>query len=250
MPYVRDSFWRGRTWDTIEQMQAAAIGWCATPTGNRSHRALEGASPNPNPVDPRGRLGYVSALEAEYGDPMHLSLSDYFLWERGHELRHEYVSGVIYAMTGASATHNQLAVKLVTMLWPAANNAGCRVTQSDMALRIESVDSVYYPDVMVACEPLDDEYLETAPCLVIEILSPSTQGRDRTTKLGHYCTMPSLQVYLMVSSNPADPFVLEHRRAGDIWQHRLLRSDDEIRLACPPITFVVKDLYDGLPPKP
>ena len=45
MPYVRDSFWRGRTWDTIEQMQAAAIGWCATTAGNRSHRALEGASP-------------------------------------------------------------------------------------------------------------------------------------------------------------------------------------------------------------
>lgn len=45
MPYVRDSFWRGRTWDDVEHMQAGALGWCATVAGRRRHRSLDGAQP-------------------------------------------------------------------------------------------------------------------------------------------------------------------------------------------------------------
>ena len=188
----------------------------------------------------------MSALEAEYGEPMHLSLTDYLHWEHEQELRHEYVNGVVYAMTGASYAHNRIAMNLSRLLIPAADAAGCRTTQSDMALRVESVDCVYYPDVMVACEPLTDNFLETAPCLVIEILSPTTQGRDRTVKLGHYCTLDSLQVYLMISSDAAEPFVIEHRRAGDLWIHRELRANDVVHLSCPPISCRVIDLYVGL----
>ena len=45
MPYVRDSFWRGRVWATEAEMQAAAIVWCHQVAGRRQHRALEGAAP-------------------------------------------------------------------------------------------------------------------------------------------------------------------------------------------------------------
>ena len=45
MPYVRDSFWRGREWVDLAHMQADALRWCTEVAGRRSHRALEGASP-------------------------------------------------------------------------------------------------------------------------------------------------------------------------------------------------------------
>lgn len=45
MPYVRDSFWRGRTFTSLEQMQAAALTWCRQVAGARAHRGLDGASP-------------------------------------------------------------------------------------------------------------------------------------------------------------------------------------------------------------
>jgi transposase len=45
MPYVRDSFWRGRTWDDVDHMQAGALAWCSTVAGRRHHRSLEGAEP-------------------------------------------------------------------------------------------------------------------------------------------------------------------------------------------------------------
>jgi hypothetical protein len=45
MPYVRDSFWRGREFTSLAQMQAAAIAWCREVANVRSHRSLDGASP-------------------------------------------------------------------------------------------------------------------------------------------------------------------------------------------------------------
>lgn len=45
MPYVRDSFWRGRTFDDVTHMQTAAVVWCTNVAGRRHHRSLEGAEP-------------------------------------------------------------------------------------------------------------------------------------------------------------------------------------------------------------
>ncbi len=45
MPYIRDSFWRGREFTSLEQMQAAAVRWCADVAGRRSCRPLDGAAP-------------------------------------------------------------------------------------------------------------------------------------------------------------------------------------------------------------
>jgi hypothetical protein len=55
MPYVRDSFWRGRQWTSETAMQGAAIDWCRDVAGLRSHRALDGAAP----------LSVFSAVEAD-----------------------------------------------------------------------------------------------------------------------------------------------------------------------------------------
>jgi len=45
MPYVRDSYWRGRSWASVADMQAGAVTWCTEVAGVRSHRSLDGASP-------------------------------------------------------------------------------------------------------------------------------------------------------------------------------------------------------------
>lgn len=45
MPYIRDSFWRGRTWSGVGDMQSGAVAWCRDVAGARTHRSLEGAAP-------------------------------------------------------------------------------------------------------------------------------------------------------------------------------------------------------------
>jgi len=45
MPYVRDSFWNGRDWTGVPDMQRGAVEWCTDIAGQRSHRSLDGESP-------------------------------------------------------------------------------------------------------------------------------------------------------------------------------------------------------------
>jgi transposase len=45
MPYIRDSFWRGREFSSLAQMQAEAVRWSADVAGQRSCRPLDGAAP-------------------------------------------------------------------------------------------------------------------------------------------------------------------------------------------------------------
>jgi transposase len=45
MPYVRDSFWRGRDFACLERMQAGAVRWSRDVAGQRACRALDGAAP-------------------------------------------------------------------------------------------------------------------------------------------------------------------------------------------------------------
>jgi transposase len=45
LPYIRDSFWRGRSWESVEHMQTAAETWCVEVAGQRRHRSLDGAAP-------------------------------------------------------------------------------------------------------------------------------------------------------------------------------------------------------------
>ncbi len=45
MPYIRDSFWRGREFTSVEQMQSEAVRWSAGVAGQRSCRPLDGAAP-------------------------------------------------------------------------------------------------------------------------------------------------------------------------------------------------------------
>jgi hypothetical protein len=68
----------------------------------------------------------------------------------------------------------------------------------------------YYPDVMVACAPPpDDPYVETEPCVLVEVLSPSTERLDVNVKLPRYQATPSVQAVLVVWQ---DARVVEVRR--------------------------------------
>ncbi|WP_371413798.1 Uma2 family endonuclease [Meiothermus sp. PNK-Is4] len=66
---------------------------------------------------------------------------------------------------------------------------------TDVKLKIGD-ERVYYPDVMVTCDPTDNNELYVLrPCVPIEVLSPATQRTDRTEKLEKYLEIPSLRLY-------------------------------------------------------
>jgi hypothetical protein len=102
-------------------------------------------------------------------------------------------------MAGAGLDHNLIVTNLVALLKPLARAKGCRVYSETVKLKL-SEDTFYYPDVMVVCGPKAHPLYETAPCLVVEVLSPSTEAQDRREKLARYLRLPSLEGYLLLQS--------------------------------------------------
>ena len=80
------------------------------------------------------------------------SEADYLALEAQSPLRHEYVAGQIYAMTGASLRHNVITLNIAATLRAHLRGSPCRTFVNDAKLRIAKRQSYYYPDVMVTCD--------------------------------------------------------------------------------------------------
>ncbi|WP_117236675.1 Uma2 family endonuclease [Thermus sediminis] len=146
-----------------------------------------------------------------------LTLEEYLALEREATQKHELVEGFPYAMAGASDRHNRVVVNLVLALGPLVRKKGCRLYASDMRLKVDAA-TVYYPDLMVVCEEDPGEYYKERPCLVIEVLSESTEGTDRREKLRKYLGLPTLQAYLLVDSRAPQAFGYYREEGGWVYQ--------------------------------
>lgn len=180
--------------------------------------------------------------------PKAMSEAEYLRTERESPYKREYVGGFVYplhAQAGASGVHARISLRIAASLLPSADRKGCRLYQSDMKLYILGGSSYFYPDVMLVCghEP-HDAYSETAPCLLVEVLSGSTADTDRRHKYAAYTTLPSLQTYLIVSQDVRH--VVEYRRTEDGWQMHEHRGSGEIHVACVGHTLTLGEIYRGV----
>ncbi len=175
----------------------------------------------------------------------HYSLDEDFATEEMSELRHEYFQGEIFAMSGGSRNHNQIAQNLARLFDP-LRSRNCRAYLSDV--RLKPAAGLYtYPDVMVICGPaaLTGDRLETVtnPVVLAEVLSTSTADYDRGQKFELYSSIPTLRDYLLIDQYTID---VEHRRFdGETWRSDRYGSGDEtVKLAGVPIVLRVDALYE------
>ncbi len=127
-----------------------------------------------------------------------LTVDEYLAFEERADARHEYVGGEVHAKVGASERHQLIALNIASTLRDAARKFDCRVILGDVKLQA-SADTIYYPDIMVICDPVDDDpYIKQRPLLLTEVLSPSTAAIDRREKMLAYRRLPSLLCYLVV----------------------------------------------------
>lgn len=176
---------------------------------------------------------------------LQLTLDEYLDGERSSPIKHEYAAGRVFAMAGASERHNRIALNLGAHLHRATRASDCVAFISDMRVRIDQV--VYYPDLMVCCDPADnDPYLKQSPCLVIEVLSESTERIDRGEKLHNYQQIGSLQACVLVAQDT--PCVEIYRRtSGPHWQYESYSAaDDLIELPCPPSALTLAEIYERI----
>lgn len=132
-----------------------------------------------------------------------MTAAEFLAWEQTQPVRHEFVRGEIFMMTGGVDRNNTVAGNLYIALREQLRGSPCRVYASDVKLRVEAADCYFYPDLMVTCSAADlaDRLVKREPVLVVEVLSPSTAAFDRGDKFADYRALPSLAEYLLVDAD-------------------------------------------------
>ncbi|WP_020558802.1 Uma2 family endonuclease [Thiofilum flexile] len=178
----------------------------------------------------------------------YLTPSAYLMLERQSTERAEFINGQIYAMAGASREHNQLVFNLTGLLHAQLRQKPCSAFVADMRVRTRPNEAYFYPDLTVACGELqfEDEKSDTLinPTLIIEVLSPSTEGYDRGAKFAHYRRLASLQEYILVAQ---DRLSIERYVKTEQNQWLLFEAtewNDVIPLAAIGCTLSVVEVYE------
>jgi len=147
---------------------------------------------------------------------------EYLALEEKAEFRSEYHNGEIVAMSGGSFNHARI-IGNINRAFGTKLNKDCESVTTDVKVQVENYRKFYYPDVLVICgkpvfyEKRNDTIIN--PVLIVEVLSDSTESKDRGEKMLAYRTLDSLQEYVLVSQNRA---IVEQytKNADGNWIHR------------------------------
>jgi Uma2 family endonuclease len=168
---------------------------------------------------------------------------EYLEFENDGSLKHEFVNGVVYAMSGASRRHNLIAGDMHTTLNVHLPTDQCQAYTLDTKVHIQTQDEerYFYPDVFVTCSQLDsDAYASRLPVLVIEVMSPSTEDFDRGAKFDAYRLLSSLQEYALLSQEQRHIELFRRRTA---WTVEHYHDEDSITFESVGLTMPVSKIY-------
>ncbi|MGH7638591.1 MAG: Uma2 family endonuclease [Gemmatimonadaceae bacterium] len=183
-----------------------------------------------------------------HSDLRRMTLEEYLEFEENSPIKHEYVAGEVFAMSGVTTRHNLINLNMTHHLRDAAKRRGCRVFGMEVKLRAGK-DRIYYPDIIVACgKAADVELIVEAPAVVVEITSPSTHATDRREKLDAYQRLPSLRSYLVVEQRRRQ--VIVYTRTRGAWRRDEVAGAGDAAIPALGLTLTLDDIYDDVPLPP
>jgi Uma2 family endonuclease len=169
-----------------------------------------------------------------------ISVEEYLEGEKYSDVKHEFVSGEVHGMVGASRAHNRIAGAFYAALLAHLRGPSCSVFMADIKLRIG--DDFYYPDVLVTCDKTDvDPYFVTRPSVVVEVLSPGTVVRDTREKLVAYQGIDSLREYVLAEQERREVRVF--RRAGPTWDIATYAGTGAVELSAIDLSVPLDEIY-------
>lgn len=182
------------------------------------------------------------------------SIEDYFSIEESSVIRHEFFSGEIYAMAGASLRHNRITGNVSSSLRSKLVGSNCEIFSSD--LRVKTPGGLYtYPDVMVICGGVKlskTDRLDTVlnPIVIIEVLSDSTKDYDRNDKFALYRESKTLREYVLIEqeSLSVEKYALgphTDRIKKRAWKlRRYITSSDKITFSSLNVDLSLTEIYE------
>ena len=176
-----------------------------------------------------------------------LTPEEYFIWEEKQQENYEYIDGQVYAMGGGSVNHSRIAIRLTSLFDTHLENTGCITGNSDLKVNIVETTNYTYPDASVTCDERDKtatQYI-TYPCLIVEVLSDSTEAYERGGKFRLYRNNPVLQDYLLVSSTRIEVDLYHKKETGE-WIIVNYKQGDIIELKSITLSVPIEQVYRGL----
>jgi Uma2 family endonuclease len=182
--------------------------------------------------------------------PRRTTYADYLAAEQNSERRHEFIDGVIVAMAGGSDEHNALAFRF-SVLFGVRLASGCHGYNSDQRFWVAATARGRYSDGSIICgkpeHPAHDSQATINPLVVVEVLSPSSEGDDDGEKRRDFQSLESLRAYVLAAQDARRVKVYRRNERGE-WRAvpDVYRDGDSFELPGLTRAITVAEVYDGL----
>ena len=196
---------------------------------------------------------------AEVADgPVYMPVEQYLALDESTDGKYEYLDGFVFMlrppssayaenalvdMAGGSVAHAALCARIATLVNVALGDSPCMAYTSDARMKLAE-KRYLYPDVTVSCGQEAGSMLAN-PTVVIEVLSPTAEKRDRGAKFNAYNALPSVYEYMLIGSEYQAIEV--HRREGNFWRKYHYQSGDLVELTSIGVSFSFDALYRRIP---
>jgi Uma2 family endonuclease len=176
------------------------------------------------------------------------TIKEYLYWEDQAEAKHEYHNGEVIAMAGGKINHNRICRNLVSGLHTRLRGKTCETFNSENKVWIADRSSFYYPDAFVICGEIqfyeNRQDIVENPILIFEVLSESTELRDRGEKFRQYMSLTSFREYVLV--NPDTVWVeVFYKKSANEWQYTVYQSlNDTLHLQSIDVFIPLAELYE------
>ncbi len=178
----------------------------------------------------------------------HYTLEEYFALELASEEKYEFWNGEVFCMSGASLAHSLISLNIATELRMQLRERGCRVFPADLRVKVPAYPPYHYPDLTALCNKPEIEKIGgldmlVNPALIVEVLSPSTEGFDRGDKFTYYKSIPSFSEYLLIAQHR--PHVSQFvKQQNDVWTFMEFNDlADTLECASVPCALSLSEIY-------
>ena len=152
---------------------------------------------------------------------------------------------------GARRIHGIVSGNVFAALKQQLRGSRCRAFHETMKVQIED-HTIVYPDVFVTCDADDlvTDRVFKAPTVVVEVLSPSTEGSDRGVKFALYRSLPSLREYLLVDPDTREVSLFRRGAVDGLFVLHDRNGRDELRLDSLGCTLRADEVFEGVETPP
>lgn len=176
-----------------------------------------------------------------------INVEEYLAFEEKSKLRHEYMDGEVFLMAGGKRRHSLIASNIGGELYGQLKERKCEIHYGDLRIKARATHYVY-SDVVITCGEMQIEsykQMETLlnPQIIFEVLSKSTEARDRGEKAKDYRSLKSLTDYLLISQEEmfVEHYIRQNEGGWKLIEYK--EADEEISLSSIECKIALRDVY-------